>query len=244
MSATSVTTSSSTPRTKRSSPEPKAAAQKKAASPREKKSAAKKTTTRATVKRITRAKSTTERSGVARRRTRTEPPSADSATAPVEVKIADTNESGAVSRKAPTTLPGTQSDKFRPPVSMVVVGVVSVGLFLSGAIVGYSDPGEIDVQFILEQRAYNLAVERGEVTDSTVIPVQSSADRTERPRLRPAVGVDAPRPSTPNLATTTATTTAETATSTTADSDSATSTVDTEMSTVDSEGGNDLETAN
>lgn len=237
MSATPATSVSSESRTKRSSSRTSSAARKKATTARATKAATKKTTAtkKAATKRTSQAKkTTTTRARSAISQTKAEPTPRTKNDERHEDSVED--NPGEMQRKAPTTLPQTKSlYNFRPPVSMVVVGVLSFGLFLSGAIVGYSDPGEIDVQFILEQRAYELAVERGETTAATAVPVQNSATRTERPRLRPSVGADAARPETPTTATTTATSSDAIATSTVADTETATTTVDGDSESVDSD---------
>lgn len=97
------------------------------------------------------------------------------------VVMGDVTDTIKTPRKAPTTPVANTADSKRFPVALVVVSVIALALGGTGIWYGMSDPGQIDVETLVQR--HNERVARGEAEGGTVgnaiLPVQ-------RPTLRPA----------------------------------------------------------
>jgi hypothetical protein len=186
---------------------------------------------RATRKRATRKSTTATRKRTVKRTTKkvTEeaPVTRKKAEPVVEAPAVETEtaHSTASTRKAPTPLAGQRSQKKRKQRRIFIVGVVLAIGVLSSAGIGYTDPGEIDINATIEARNERLRTNTASQNDTEFsrvnVPVQNRGNATEPDGGLRGLGSAPAQPAPPPPATSTATSTA-----TTTDNQSATSTED------------------
>lgn len=112
-------------------------------------------------------------------------------------------------RKAPTPIASEQEQRVVGRKRLLITATVIILGFVSSAIVGFSDPGKIDINQVIQQR--NKQLTSGGQTDVVTIPVQNTSQEPDGGLI--GLGIE-PTPPATQEATTTASTTEQTATTT------------------------------